>query len=219
LCLLAIFRPVKLVEEEEKDEEEQKKFSQPPPPQEQRAFVIRRAFWSSLFLMIASAAIGYIVGQVINGLLCSVPKTVIISFQIIGAMLLLWGTLFVRGWEIQSYSGVALSERVNKWIYRALYCIGTTIIICSLVLSSSGQTEAARLPEGVIVHRDIPYVTDGHERQKLDLYLPKAKKKQPLIIWVHGGAWLEGSKENSVPAGYRLCGGVVNKKSVFWEEG
>ncbi len=138
LCLLAIFRPAKLVTEEEKDTEERKKFSQPPPPSEQRAFVIRRAFWSSLLLMIASVAIGYIVGQVTDKLLGSVPKIVITSLQITGAILLLWGTLFVRGWEIQSYGGVTLSERANKWIYRALYCIGTTIIICSLVLSSNG---------------------------------------------------------------------------------
>lgn len=138
LCLLVIFRPERMVKEEEKDQEERKSFSQPPPPPEQRALVIRRAFWSSLFLMIVSAVIGYILGQVIDKLLGSVPKILITSLQITGAMLLLWGTLFVRGWEIQSYGGVTLSERVNKWIYRALYCIGTVIIICSLMLSSNG---------------------------------------------------------------------------------
>jgi len=137
LCLLVIFRPEKMAKEEEKDKEERKSFSQPPPPSEERACVIRRAFWSSLFLMIASAAIGYIVGQIIDKLFGSMPKILITSLQIIGVMLLLWGTLFVRGWEIQSYGGVTLSERVNKWIYRALYCIGTAIIICSVMLSSN----------------------------------------------------------------------------------
>ncbi len=138
LCMLAIFRPSKLVKEEEKDNEERKNFSQPPPPPEQHAFVIRRAFCYSLLLIIASAAIGYILGQVIDKFFGSVPNIVITSFQITGAMFLLWGTLFVRGWEIQTIGGVTLSERSNKWIYRALYCIGTTVIICSLVLSSNG---------------------------------------------------------------------------------
>jgi hypothetical protein len=138
LCLLAIFRPGQLVKEEEKDNEERKNFLPPLASPEQRPFVINRAFWSSLLLMIASAAIGYIIGQVIDKLLGSLPKIVITLFQITGAMLLLWGTLFVRGWEIQSYCGVTLSERVNRWIYRALYCIGTTIIISSLVLSPNG---------------------------------------------------------------------------------
>jgi acetyl esterase/lipase len=48
------------------------------------------------------------------------------------------------------------------------------------------------------VLRDIEYVPGGHERQKLDLYLPKEADpsgKRPLIVWIHGGAWLGGSKD------------------------
>jgi acetyl esterase/lipase len=48
--------------------------------------------------------------------------------------------------------------------------------------------------------RDLEYVPAGHERNKLDLYLPgdrpEPNKPLPLIIWVHGGAWQGGSKEN-----------------------
>lgn len=54
------------------------------------------------------------------------------------------------------------------------------------------------MPEGTRVLRDIAYVPDGHERQKLDLYLPAgATNPPPLIIWIHGGAWKAGSKERS----------------------
>lgn len=42
---------------------------------------------------------------------------------------------------------------------------------------------------------DLAYVTNGHERQKLDLYLPDAGENLPLLIWVHGGAFRMGSKE------------------------
>ena len=42
---------------------------------------------------------------------------------------------------------------------------------------------------------DLAYVTNGHERQKLDLYLPDAGQNLPLLIWVHGGAFRMGSKE------------------------
>ena len=53
------------------------------------------------------------------------------------------------------------------------------------------------LPEGTKAIRDAAYVIGGHERQKLDLYLPPgATNPLPLIIWVHGGAWKTGSKEN-----------------------
>ena len=53
------------------------------------------------------------------------------------------------------------------------------------------------LPEGVTVKRDIAYVEGGHERQKLDIYSPKAKgeKPLPLVVWIHGGGWAKGSKD------------------------
>ncbi|MEI7728396.1 MAG: alpha/beta hydrolase [Verrucomicrobiota bacterium] len=51
------------------------------------------------------------------------------------------------------------------------------------------------LPPGVEALRDLEYVPNGHERQKLDLYRPKDGNKLPLIIWVHGGAWRAGSKD------------------------
>jgi len=44
-------------------------------------------------------------------------------------------------------------------------------------------------------HADIPYVPDGHERQKLDLYVPNGEGPFPLLVWIHGGAWRAGSKD------------------------
>lgn len=58
----------------------------------------------------------------------------------------------------------------------------------------------------VRILRDLEYVPGGHERHKLDLYLPEqigqqadAAKPMPLIVWVHGGAWQAGDKK-SCPA-------------------
>ena len=56
--------------------------------------------------------------------------------------------------------------------------------------------------EGVTVHRDLPYVTQGHYRQKLDLYLPGGTQPLPLIVWVHGGAFRLGGKGDKVPLKY-----------------
>jgi acetyl esterase/lipase len=50
------------------------------------------------------------------------------------------------------------------------------------------------LPEGVRALRDIEYVAGGGKAQSLDLYLPKSDRPLPLIIWIHGGAWLGGDK-------------------------
>jgi len=56
------------------------------------------------------------------------------------------------------------------------------------------------VPAGVKAHRDLAYVENGHERQKLDLYLPeKAEGPLPVIIWIHGGGWAAGSKDQCPP--------------------
>ena len=76
-----------------------------------------------------------------------------------------------------------------------------------LLLFSAGLSAGQRR-----VFHDLEYVSDGHERQKLDLYLPgeEVSKPLPVIIWVHGGAWLAGSKDRCparrfVEAGYAVA--------------
>ncbi|ABC28420.1 Esterase/lipase [Hahella chejuensis KCTC 2396] len=56
--------------------------------------------------------------------------------------------------------------------------------------------------QGVISHQDMAYVSNGHAQQKLDLYLPSAGKNIPLIIWIHGGGWMNGDKVKGVPIDY-----------------
>jgi len=55
------------------------------------------------------------------------------------------------------------------------------------------------LPAGVVVHRDLAYVSGGHPRQVLDLYLPTGARPAPLIVWIHGGAFRMGDKGDRVP--------------------
>src|SRR3954469_17183864 len=49
----------------------------------------------------------------------------------------------------------------------------------------------SRRPEPI---RDVTYAKVGGTELRLDLHLPIGKMHQPLIIWVHGGAWKSGSK-------------------------
>ncbi len=53
-----------------------------------------------------------------------------------------------------------------------------------------------KLPPGVKMERDISYVSNGDEAQKLDLYLPEkpAEHPLPLIVHIHGGGWMGGNK-------------------------
>jgi len=57
--------------------------------------------------------------------------------------------------------------------------------------------ERQNLPPAIKAYYDLPYVDNGHYRQKLDIYLPntaKAGDKLPLVIWIHGGGWRKGNK-------------------------
>jgi acetyl esterase/lipase len=68
--------------------------------------------------------------------------------------------------------------------------------------------------------RDLEYGQVSGRAMLLDLYLPETTgKTSPLIIWIHGGAWMGGSKDGRSPAlrfttegyavahiGYRLSG-------------
>jgi len=83
----------------------------------------------------------------------------------------------------------------------AIILIMAGLIPAKVQVNEASQRRANRpnVPEGTRILRDLAYVPNGHERQKLDLYLPAQKEGNgplPIIVWVHGGAWLAGSKEN-----------------------
>ncbi|MDD5033384.1 MAG: alpha/beta hydrolase [Methylococcaceae bacterium] len=60
------------------------------------------------------------------------------------------------------------------------------------------------VPAGVKVHKDLSYLSTGHSQQKLDLYVPnQTPRPLPLVMWIHGGGWIEGDKTR-VPVLYLL---------------
>ena len=71
------------------------------------------------------------------------------------------------------------------------------------------RSSSPEVPPGTTVHRDLPYVSDGHPRQVLDLYLPSGGARLPLIAWIHGGAFRAGSKEDGVPVDYLDAGYAI----------
>ncbi len=82
---------------------------------------------------------------------------------------------------------------------QGVWLIGLVVLV--LTSNALAQPPQGKVPEGTTVHRNLEYVKGGHERQRLDLYVPeKADGPLPVIVWVHGGAWLTGSKEGGGPA-------------------
>lgn len=133
LCILCVTNPKAFMKHHERDNSKRNQFDA-FADRKPSGVIVCRAFWFSFLLVVISVAIGYAFGIAVGKIHPSENQCLVAVLQILGAFLLLWGALFVRGWEIQTFCGVTLAERVNQWLYRGLYCVGTILLVCSLTL-------------------------------------------------------------------------------------
>lgn len=86
---------------------------------------------------------------------------------------------------------------------RSLLSLSFALLVLGLAgapnFSRAAEPSAAARPAGVPadakVLLDLPYVENGSKAQRLDLYVP-AEPKGPLLVWIHGGGWVGGTKSN-----------------------
>jgi acetyl esterase/lipase len=77
-----------------------------------------------------------------------------------------------------------------------------TLLFCASFLSISANQKKSTFR----IIRDIDYFGDQNKRQSLDLIIPQSpdndsSRKLPLVIWIHGGGWTNGSKESGYKPG------------------
>ncbi len=86
--------------------------------------------------------------------------------------------------------------------------IGTTLLSASAMAGQNTPAQNTQvkntpapiqIPSDVKVYKNIEYASVDGSPLLLNLYIPKSEKPLPLIIWIHGGAWAYGSKENPKP--------------------
>lgn len=71
------------------------------------------------------------------------------------------------------------------------------ILFMWLINNAHAQTnpKLTIFPSGTTLIGDIPYASDTLKKHLLDIYLPPVKKASyPLIVWIHGGAWMLNDK-------------------------
>lgn len=101
--------------------------------------------------------------------------------------------------------------RTNRGIQSALVLFASVLAFASsLAPAQAPRDKRPDLPEGFTAEYDVPYVPGGDSSQILDVYFPEnpPPEPQPLLIWIHGGGWLGGSKSNP-PYLYQLERGYV----------
>jgi arylformamidase len=64
--------------------------------------------------------------------------------------------------------------------------------LLSLLLVCAAFTAAAQPARRI--ERDIPYAQPKNERHLLDVFAPASGANFPVVVWVHGGGWMRGSK-------------------------
>ena len=79
--------------------------------------------------------------------------------------------------------------------------VSSLLLLFMLLPAISQEKEKKKpknnVPEGVEVIRDLEFAKPNGYSLKLDLYRPKERTEElPIVIWVHGGGWKNGSKTN-----------------------
>ena len=78
----------------------------------------------------------------------------------------------------------------------------TLSVLCIIAIPFVTKTNDSKGPGSVRVLRDISYINDKTQAdvdsQILDLYVPtKSYPVIPLVVFIHGGAWLQGDKNEA----------------------
>lgn len=83
------------------------------------------------------------------------------------------------------------------------------LLLCAwaVVAAVAPRATADEQPE---VTRGVEFARVGEHESKLDLHVPVGSRRPPLIVWVHGGAWRRGSRDDMpliglVQAGYAVA--------------
>jgi acetyl esterase/lipase len=88
------------------------------------------------------------------------------------------------------------------------------IILFSVLANAvNAQSKTDLFPKGTTIYENVPYANDTLKKHLLDIYLPPVKKlSYPLIVWIHGGAWMMNDK-------YADMGYMTNTIKAFMDNG
>ncbi|MCO5946936.1 alpha/beta hydrolase [Mucilaginibacter flavidus] len=69
------------------------------------------------------------------------------------------------------------------------------VVLLNTAIAQPINPKVSIFPQGTTLYGNIHYANDTLKKHLLDIYLPPVKKASyPLIVWIHGGAWMLNDK-------------------------
>lgn len=96
-----------------------------------------------------------------------------------------------------------MTPLVHRFGEKTTFLAAAALVVWGFFLAPVGKAQEPR--QGGRVHKDIQYATVDGKALLLDLYMPENAAAPPLVVWIHGGAWTNGSKD-SVPPQFVAAG-------------
>jgi len=104
-------------------------------------------------------------------------------------------------------------KKIFKKYFKILaIALGASLVLVAIIVvhqqivyyDLENTSKSRPMKDVATVYDDIPYCATDNKYQTLDLLIPKepAYDKSPLIIYIHGGGWSEGDKENNITDEY-----------------
>jgi acetyl esterase/lipase len=88
-------------------------------------------------------------------------------------------------------SNPAIKMKKLRTAFVSLICLSLFL----QTLNAQTNPKTSIFPMGTTLYSNVPYANDTLKKHLLDVYLPPVKKNSyPLIIWIHGGAWMLNDK-------------------------
>lgn len=104
--------------------------------------IIYKALLSSFLIVIVTGFAAWLVADWISKSAVTTTSQMVSWLQYGGIGILLWATLAKQGWNIQTYGGQSTAEKVDQWIFRGLYVVGSFCFYLSVMVTPVKSSNA-----------------------------------------------------------------------------